>query len=675
MSARYPGGFITKTPTAPTSLAAPGIWTLDQAMQNQLAGNWPAPPPKIYIEDLFSTWLYTGDGVGGAINNNINLSAYGGMVWTKGRSLGYDNWLLDTARSLSNGPIKSNSTDAQLGFTYGISSWLTTGYYTTNDSAFQNSGTTFVSWAFRKQEKFFDVVTWTGNGTNRTIAHSLGSVPGCILVKRLDTSSGWRVYHRSLANTEALALNDTGAKTTSATYWNSTTATSSVFSLGTDGNVNANTSTYVAYLFAHDAGGFGASGSDNVVSCGTFTTNASSVGTATLGYEPQWVLIKSVGNDPWLMFDDMRGFFNGGQDALLQPNSANTEGSSYSIATPTATGFVTDGSTPYIAASTTYIYIAIRRGPMKVPTVGTNVFLPITNSNSTGTTQTTGFRVDAQIETYRPGTTVNSFFVDRLRPVSTTPTGGGEYLISSATDAASTATYETTQYWKNASFQTPAFYGGSSAVYWSFQRAPSYFDAVCYTGTGSNTTQTHNLGVIPELIIVKRRDTTADWDTYCSALANTEYVVLNTTAAKATGATRWNSTTPTASVFSIGTSTTTNASAGTYVAYLFATCAGVSKVGTYTGTGALLTVNCGFTSSARLVLIKRTDSTGGWYGYDSARGISSGTDPYLFLNDGLTGEVTGTNYVDTDTTGFKVTAAAPAGLNASGGTYIFLAIA
>ena len=74
------------------------------------------------------------------------------------------------------------------------------------------------------------------------------------------------------------------------------------------------------------------------------------------------------------------------------------------------------------------------------------------------------------------------------------------------------------------------------------------------------------------------------------------------------------------------------------------------------------------------MLIKRTDSTGDWYVWDSTRGISSGTDPYLLLNS-TAAEVTTNNYVDTDSTGFKVTAAAPAELNASGGTYIFLAIA
>jgi len=115
-------------------------------------------------------------------------------------------------------------------------------------------------------------------------------------------------------------------------------------------------------------------------------------------------------------------------------------------------------------------------------------------------------------------------------------------------------------------------------------------------------------------------------------------------------------------------------STNTVVAYLFATVAGVSKVGSYTGTGALQTVNCAFTTGARFVLIKRTDSTGDWWTYDSARGITSGNDPYLYVNT-TDAEVTGTNYVDTTGVGFQVTAAAPAGLNAVGGTYIFLAIA
>jgi hypothetical protein len=110
------------------------------------------------------------------------------------------------------------------------------------------------------------------------------------------------------------------------------------------------------------------------------------------------------------------------------------------------------------------------------------------------------------------------------------------------------------------------------------------------------------------------------------------------------------------------------------VAYLFATCAGVSKVGSYTGTGTTLQVNCGFTAGSRFVLIKRTDSTGDWYVWNSALGIIAGNDPYILLNS-TAAQVTGTDYVDTYNAGFEISSTAPAGINASAGTYIFLAIA
>ena len=108
--------------------------------------------------------------------------------------------------------------------------------------------------------------------------------------------------------------------------------------------------------------------------------------------------------------------------------------------------------------------------------------------------------------------------------------------------------------------------------------------------------------------------------------------------------------------------------------YLFATCPGVSKVGSYTGTGTTLQLNCGFTSGARFVLIKRTDSPGEWYVWDTARGIIAGNDPYLLLNSTAV-EVTNTDYIDTYNPGFEISSTAPAAINALNGTYIFLAIA
>jgi hypothetical protein len=117
-----------------------------------------------------------------------------------------------------------------------------------------------------------------------------------------------------------------------------------------------------------------------------------------------------------------------------------------------------------------------------------------------------------------------------------------------------------------------------------------------------------------------------------------------------------------------------NTNTGTYVAYLFATCPGVSKVGSYTGTGATLQIDCGFAAGARFVLIKRTDSTGDWYVWDSARGIVAGNDPYLRWNTN-NAEVTTTDWVDTYSLGFELSNAGGNNVNINTASYIYLSIA
>jgi hypothetical protein len=640
-----------------------------------------------YIEDVFSTWLYQGTGtVAGStqtITNNIDLSGKGGMVWIKDRGI-KDHFLFDTNRGIWK-YLRSNTTDAEPGVNEdALSAFNSNGFTLTGDNnvnqnfATNNPQGNYASWTFRDQAKFFDVVTWSGNSTaGRTIPHNLGSVPGCIIVKCTSNITDWAVYHRSLSSAaNALQLNTTGAQITQTGYWNSTAPTSSVFTVGADNDVNATGRTYVAYLFAHDAGGFGAAGTDNVISCGSYTGNSSSQ-SINIGYEPQWILVKNITNtSDWQILDVMRGMSYTSFSALYA-NLSNAEitGTSYRFE-PTATGwnFPSAGAATYNTTGNTYIYIAIRRGPMRTPTSGTSVFTPATRTgtNTVGEIiSNAGFPVDLIIGRNRA--LANDAFIDRLR--------GIVFLRSDNTDAEASATsyissLATQAGWINST-------GGSGSwntspnnyIQWYFRRAPGFFDVVCYTGNGvAGRTVSHNLGVTPEMIIIKKRNSVDGWFV-CNANytnKNTYYQRLNTTAAQADYGGNlvynWGSTT-----FALD-SANVNDNTNTYVAYLFATVAGVSKVGSYTGTGALQTINCGFASGARFVLIKRTDSTGDWWTYDSARGITSGNDPYLFLNS-TAAEVTNTNYVDTASTGFQVTAAAPAGLNANGGTYIFLAIA
>ena len=136
----------------------------------------------------------------------------------------------------------------------------------------------------------------------------------------------------------------------------------------------------------------------------------------------------------------------------------------------------------------------------------------------------------------------------------------------------------------------------------------------------------------------------------------------------------WNSSTHSETTFTLGDYGDLNGSGKTFVAVLFSTLSGISKVGSYSGTGNNVDVDCGFTAGARFVLVKRIDSTGHWYVWDSARGIVSGNEPYAELNKS-SGETGGSDYIDPLNSGFTITSEAPANINANGGTYIFLAIA
>ena len=695
MSTQYPGGFITKSPVAPTSSAASGIWTVDQALQYVKAGTWPAQPVN-YIEDMFSTYLYTGNSSTQTITNNIDLSTNGGLVWIKSRTNAYNHVLTDTVRGV-NSQLQSNTTAVPETATDQLTAFSTTGFTVGAGARVNETSSTLTSWTFREQPKFFDIVTYTGTGANRTISHNLGSVPGCIMVKRTDTDANWEVYHRSLTSAAySIQLNLTNAQAIpSPSVWNSTAPTSTVFSLGTSNNVNASAGTYIAYLFAHDAGGFGLTGADNVISCGSYTGTGADL-SVNLGYEPQWLLVKraSSGTQNWGLYDNMRGMFVNYDDQLLQPNVADAE-VQVSRLRPTATGF--DVASGYSASGVTFIYIAIRRGPMKVPTVGTSVFTPLTyTGTSSQATRTPGISSDLFMSGIRAdatGLSLGGFVMaDKLRGWGTVAGAStvllGPYSTSSEQirgqiiNGVSEQNSITLGSDNSASpFNYSVNYSGSNYIEYFFRRAPSFFDEVCYTGTAvNNTARNHNLGVVPELIIFKDRSVISNWPVYCKFLNNQSSqnnwnLRLNTTAAQDNNAAIFGNQLPTASLFYTGGNIQdVNFSGENYVAYLFATCAGVSKVGSYTGTAALQTVACGFTSGARFVLIKRTDSTGDWYVWDSARGISSSTDPYLLLNS-TAAEVTGTNYVDTDTTGFKVTAAASTTVNISAASYIFLAIA
>jgi len=686
MSKRYPGGVITKSPATPTGPfqtgAAPGIWTLDQQLQYQQQGVWPtAGLSPSYIEDVFSTWLYTGNGATQTITNGIDLATKGGLVWIKDRTDTPYHVLTDTVRGV-NSQLYTNVTNSANSNTFGVTAFNTNGFNIGSWSFVNTASDNLVSWTFRKQTKFFDVVTYTGNGVNgRAIAHNLGSVPGCMIVKSTSDASDWPVYHRSYAvpTNRVQYLNNTGGVATGP-YW-PTAPTSTNFYVAGDGYDNNTTGqTYVAYVFAHDAGGFGLTGTDNVISCGTFTGDGTNTVNVNLGYEPQWVMFKgssgAYGNAQWTIIDNMRGMttLTGSGASYLKANSADAEGVNWPFFGATSTGFQVD---PAVTSTGTFIYIAIRRGPMKVPTDATKVFGPDTRSGTDANASITGtgYPIDLSIDMSR---SVYQYWIwtDRLR-------GNNKTIYSNATSAESSAITRTiagNSYGTNLVIPSGDNPSGYNFVEYFFKRAPGFFDEVCYTGNGtSNTAIAHNLTAIPELWIVKARNQgTRNWQVYYN-LSSSSYarLILNATDAATTGI-GYNAGTnlyaqPTATNLYLD-SAFPNTNAETYVTYLFATCAGVSKVGSYTGNGTTQTINCGFTGGARFVLIKRTDSTGDWYVYDTARGMTTLTDPYLLLNS-TAAETATLGSVTTVSTGFALNSTILAAINVNAGSYIFLAIA
>jgi hypothetical protein len=626
----------------------------------------------VYVDDVFSCFLYEGNATSRSIVNGIDLADKGGLVWTKNRDDQYDHNFVDSARGLTNSPyLRSNTTGSQGTDGNGITVFNNNGYTVGTSGSWNTNGNSHVSWTFAKQEKFFDIVTYTGNGTaGRTVSHNLGSVPGMIIVKRTDTTQDWVVYHRSLsANTKSLFLNENYAET-SYSWLNSTDPTSTVVTLGDRADVNASSGTYVMYLFAHDEQEFGENSDEAIIKCDGYTGNGSTTGPViNLGFEPQWILIKRLSaNGDWMLFDVMRGIPSGSNVAALFPNAADSETSTDTWLEVNPTGFQIKHDHGRVNVnSATYAYMAIRR-PNKPASefAATDLYTaaymtsgpPLWNSN---------FPVDSGWYKQRAGTGSSVYLFNRL-------TDGG-YMQTHSTSAEASAgagQFDFQDGWYNSNQSATTY------ISWMFRRAKGFFDVVAYTGTGSATTINHNLGVVPELMWLRGRseaDSWVIWDKNADLSTSTP-LFSDFTQARRYNRLSINSTAPTASVFSIGAAGySTNSNGATYIAYLFASVDGISKVGTYTGTGSDVNVDCGFSAGARFVLIWRTDSSGPeWYLFDTLRGIVAGNDEYAVLNPAAA-DVTNTDYIDPLNAGFTVTSSAPAALNNSGGTYAFLAIA
>lgn len=643
------------------------------------AGTATSSTPAFSSSDAsVSRSAYTQDAIGTA----------GGLVWLKCQTDPFNHNLFDTSTGATK-LLHTNNTTGTATDTASLTAFNAAGFAlgtgNTAGNEVNSFGANFVAWTFKEKPRFFDIVTYTGTGVARTISHNLNATPGCIIVKRTDTTGNWQVYHSGLTSAAyAIQLNLSNPQALDTTIWNSTAPTGSNFSVGTNADVNASGGTYVAYLFASNAGGFGLSGAENVITCGTYTGNASANGpTINLGYEPQWVMVKNITTSSidWVVEDTLRGMSLNSSN-YLNPNLLNVEASINPAITPTSTGFKIATSNLLVNAATQHIYVAIRRGPMATPINSYFTFTP-TGRYGTGTAGTAnqfGFVTDLVIsKNYSGGVSQNWAWTDRLR--------GESYELESDNAGAENYTANDITTFSSAygfKFGTGSAgnmnTSGESYIDYSFKRAPGFLDIVAYTGNGSSSNQiTHNLGVTPELIICKTRSQIGSWPTFYNMGATTfsdgEINNVGVTLSTAYGGGQLLAAAPTATTFTLGNKPSVNASGTTYISYLFASLPGSVKIGTYSGTGATQTIDCGFSNGTNWVLIKRIDGgTGNWYIWDRARGMFAGNDNYLLWNSN--GAQVNANNVYSVSNGFQIVSTS-VDINGSGAgrLYLYMAIA
>ena len=617
------------------------------------------------VADVFSTYVYAGNGTNSnVINNGIDLAGEGGMVWVKNRSSTDAGIIVDTERGIQK-QLTTSSTSAENTDYRDIESFNSNGFtarYWSNATNHGDYG--YASWTFRKKEKFFDIVTYTGNYVaGREISHGLAGPVGMMIIKCLSNNEDWAVYHRRAnggVNPQNFKLILNNASAAASGYWNNTAPTDSSFTVGQAGEVNGNNQTYVAYLFADNSSEL----ADNqMIKCGSYTGNGSATGpVVNLGWEPQFLITKVVNSNNWHMWDSMRGITAGSDDARLYPNLTNAEDKSEKLQL-TSTGFQIKSSSASINTSgVETIYMAIRAPMMVKPEAATDVFAMDLGTGSVPSF-ISGFPVDMAFNATYASAATHKIVGTRLT--------SGRYLDTTVNGAEANEGHNTFDFmngWNKDS-------RGSAYFCWMWKRAKGYFDVVAYKGSGSPRTLAHSLGVVPEMIVCKSRSTTGGWQTYHKTTGNTKYLYWNQNYPAQTSSSVWNNTTPTDSVFTVGNGGELNGNNITYIAYLFSTLAGISKVGSYTGNGAdERTINCGFSAGSRFILIKRTNTNGDWYFWDSVRGINSGNEPRLSLNTNAT-QVTNNDSVNPHNSGFNVNQVAETNLNVSGSTYIFYAIA
>ena len=306
----------------------------------------PAQTDNDIPQKQFNAITYTGTGSTQAITG---LGFQPDLVWIKDLSSGENNRVTDSTRGVTKA-IRSDISNAELTDSGGVTAFGTDGFTVGNHNNYNASTNSLVAWCWKANggttatdstgtitssvqantKGGFSIVTYTGTGTAATIGHGLGKAPELIFVKNRDAGDDWAVYHVSNGNTHYMILNTNGGKTDN-TYWNDTSPTSSVFSIGTDHKLNASTEKYVAYCWAPIEG---------YSKFGAYASNQNADGPFNYtGFRPKMIFVKMVvSGDGWGVWDSERSPTNV-MDEMLRWDSDNAQ----ATGTPYQVDFLANG--------------------------------------------------------------------------------------------------------------------------------------------------------------------------------------------------------------------------------------------------------------------------------------------------------------------------------------------
>jgi hypothetical protein len=297
-------------------------------------------------------------------NDNLPLSDNGisSFVWIKNRDATDNHMLFDVVRGATK-DLHSNLLSAEVTNPNTLTRFLINGFEVGSDVEVNTSGESYVAWQWSEgATPGFDIVSYSGTGANRTVAHNLGVKPGMFIVKQRGAAdTNWGVYHSGIGATKSLFLHSTGAAVDSAEYFNDTEPTSSVFTLGTNAQGNADGGTYIAYVFA-PVEGFSAFGS--------YLGNANANGPmVNLGFRPNLLIVKeSSSTDDWVIYDSARDPINvAGRVLRSDSTTAEFDGRGGSRDVDfLSNGFKFRSSNATMNGSgVTYVYMAWAESPFK----------------------------------------------------------------------------------------------------------------------------------------------------------------------------------------------------------------------------------------------------------------------------------------------------------------------